>query len=142
MNNQKILNNWQSFVAEVISLFEEGFDEEKISRKFTGSEVVWSGEVEDVKVHEEYAPGVAINMHPGLFKVDKSRNLRADYLFLNVADDGKQLWENIEKGERITFKAVIAKSAGPFPAIQLSVDEDDPEILLMLGLCNAEPVPN
>ena len=142
MNKQKNINSWKNFIASIISLYGKGFNDEKISAEFADSEVVWRGEVDDVKVNEEYAPGVAINMHPELFKINEARNLRADYLFLNVADDKKQLWKNIKKGEKITFRAVIAKSPGPFSAVQLSIDEDDPEVLLMLGLYDAEPVLN
>jgi hypothetical protein len=47
-------------------------------------------------------------------------------------------WKSCKVGDIVQFKATIAKAPGPFPEIQLSIEEKDPEILLMVGLYECE----
>ena len=134
MNNKECLSNWLLFIEEIVSLFNSGVSESEISKIFSGREVTWEGTISEIKLNEEYAPGVSILMTPELTKMKHGKLLRADHLFLNVDNESKADWEKREVGDKVKFTSTIVKSSGPFPEIQLSEDDDDPEVILMIGL--------
>ena len=131
--NEKKLSNWKSFTGNVKKMLEAGASEEEISEQLSGKEVSFSGVIVDIKLEEEYCPGIALNMTPGSLSLSKGRVLRSDYLFLNINNDS-QSWSKCKLGSCISFNAMITKNNIPFPAVQISEDDEDPEVLLMLGL--------
>lgn len=139
VTNQDYLNNWLIFVEYIVSMFNKGVSEDDISKEFSGCKVSWKGVISEIKLDEEYAPGVSISMAPELTKMKRGKLLRADHLFLNVDEKNKVKWEKFSAGDEITFTARVTKSSGPFPEIQLSEDDEDPEVLLMIGLYECEP---
>ncbi|NOT88816.1 MAG: hypothetical protein HOP03_11610 [Lysobacter sp.] len=128
------LADWDAFVRVIISMIEAGHDEASISERFNGLMVEWSGVIIEIKLNEEFAPGVAVSMDTGIFPISNGKSLRADYLFLNIRPSDSSDWKNCKIGDRIRFRAKISRALGPFPGVQLSEFDDDPEIILMLGL--------
>ena len=134
------LNDWGLFIKKVASMFEAGASEVDISKELSGEDVCWEGKITEVKLGEEYAPGVALRMKPAFLQMNQGKTLRADYLFLNTENVSESSWKECRVGDVVKFKATIRKSEGPFPAVQLSVDDEDPEILLMVRLYERELV--
>ena len=130
--------NWEAFVERVISLFNAGKSEAEISAEFGDVYVEWQGVVSEVKLSEEYAPGVAMAMNAELNPLKKGKVLRADYLFLNVEPQSASAWAGCKVGDRVSFRAKISKASGPFSEIQLSEFDGDPEVVLMVGLYECE----
>jgi len=128
------LTDWGAFVRAIISMIEAGHDEASISEKLNGHMVEWSGVIVGIKLNEEFAPGVAVSMAPGIFPISSGKLLRADYLFLNINPSDSLGWKNCNIGDSIKFRAKISKASRPFPEIQLSEADDDLEIILMIGL--------
>lgn len=135
---QEYLTNWMGFVERIISLFDMGKGEIEISAQFGGVQVEWEGVVTDIKLNEEYAPGVAVAMNPGSFPLAKGKVLRTDYLFLNVDSKSASAWTGCKIGDRVRFRAKISKALGPFPEIQLSEFDGDPEVVLLVGLYDCD----
>jgi len=138
MTKNNYLTNWVIFIDYIVSLFDSGRDEIDISQEFRGGNVEWEGHIAEIKLDEEYSPGVALAMKPETLPMSKGKVLRADYLFLNTNEKTRSSWSGCRVGDKVKFRAVIAKAAGPFPEIQLSVDDEDPEVLLMMGLYECE----
>ncbi len=138
MIRREYLTSWTAFVERVIALFDAGKNEAEISAEFGGSHIEWEGVVSEIKLREEYAPGVAIAMNTKLSPLAKGKVLRADYLFLNVRSESTSTWAGCTVGDRIRFSAKIAKAPGPFQEIQLSEFDGDPEVVLMVGLYECE----
>jgi hypothetical protein len=134
MTTSEYLTSWLAFTQYIVSMFEGGETEADISEALSGSDVMWVGCISEMKIDEEYSPGVALNMEPAITGMTKGRKLRSDYLFLNIDDKTVQSWKGCKAGDRVRFKATIAKASGPFHEIQLSEDDEDPEVLLMVGL--------
>jgi hypothetical protein len=138
MENEIHLENWSDFVNKIADMFNEGSSEQDISKSFSGSKVTWTGQVADIKLDAEYSPGVAINMSPKQVKLKKNKILRCGYIFLDVPEKNKLQWTSCSIGDNVRFTGIISKTYGPFPEIRLSVDERDPEVLLMMSLYNCE----
>lgn len=138
MKNNEYLYNWSDFVCQIAELFNEGASEKEISQAFSGSKITWVGKIADIKLKEKYSPGVAMNMVPAHTQLGNNKVLRSDYLFLRVSSVTENSWATCNIGDVVRFNAVISKVAGPFPEIQLSVSENDPEVLLMMGLYDCE----
>lgn len=77
-------------------------------------------------------------MQPETIRLANDRLLRADYMFLNIDADCAHAWKKCKAGDEVRFRATIATSIGPFPAVQFSELDGDPEIVLMLGLQECE----
>lgn len=138
MTTNSCLTNWLMFIDYIVSLFDSGQAEIDISQEFSGKSVEWQGYIAEIKLGEEYSPGVALAMKPESVPMSKGKVLRADHLFLNTNEKTRSSWSGCKVGDKVKFRAVIAKAAGPFPEIQLSVDVEDPEVLLMVGLYECE----
>jgi hypothetical protein len=132
--NYDHLTDWSMFVREIISMIEAGHGDASISERFNGLVVEWSGVVVEIKLDEEFAPGIAVSMDPEILPISSGKLLRTDYLFLNINPSDSSDWKKCIVGDKITFRAKISKAPGPFPEIQLSEFDDDPEIILMIGL--------
>ncbi len=126
--------SWEEFLAQISMLFDSGKSEAEISDHFAGSSVEWEGVVTEVKLSEEYAPGIALSMHPETFPLAGGKVMRADYQYLNIDPDRCFDWSQCAVGDKIRFSAKISKSEGPFPAIQISEFDGDLEVVLMIGL--------
>lgn len=138
MTTDAYLENWSMFLEYICSLFESGQSENEISREFSGKRVIWEGCIADIKLEEEYTPGISLTMKPGAYPLSQGKILLADHLFLNIDENTIPTWQGCKVGKNIKFSGVIDKTAGPFPEIQLSEDKEDPEILLMIGLYECE----
>lgn len=136
--SREALTNWEAFVGDVARLFDQGERDIEISKKFSGASVKWEGRVVDIKVDEKFAPGIALSMTPEKYPLSAGKTLRSDYLFLIINPKEKFAWRNCRVGDKVEFSAKISKSFGPFTEIRLSEYDDDPEVLLMVGL--HEPV--
>lgn len=135
--NNKCLKDWSSFLKEVAIMFEKGKNELEISNIFCGSEVEWEGRILDIKLDEQYAPGIALEMKPTNVLMRGGKVLRADYQFLQIEEHPSN-WSNCRVGDVIRFKAKLIDSQGPFPGIEFSTDDTDPEVVLMLALHECE----
>lgn len=138
MTISDLLTDWLSFLKYITSQIDNGRSEFDISNEFGGKIVEWDGCIADIKLNEKYSPGIALIMKPEILPLSKGKILRADHLFLNVDERTRSSWNGCKVGDKVKFKAVIAKTFGPFPEIQLSEDKGDPEILLMVGLYDCE----
>jgi hypothetical protein len=132
--------SWTNFLEAIVSLYENGKTEADISLHFEGKRIEGNGRVLEVKLFEEYAPGIALSMQPETTSLANNRLLRADYMFLNINADSAHAWKKYKAGDEIRFRATIATSIGPFPSVQLSEFDEDPEIVLMVGLQDCESV--
>ncbi|WNO10288.1 hypothetical protein [Teredinibacter sp. KSP-S5-2] len=132
--NDKSLGDWKDFIKAVVALYEKGRSEQDISSEYSGCSVAWKGIVSDIKLDEEFSPGIAMSMEPETTPMSKGKVLRSDHLFLNVDENTSASWKGCSIGDSVSFTATISKASGPFPEIQLSEDDEDPEVLLMIGL--------
>jgi hypothetical protein len=132
--------SWANFLEAIVSLYENGKTEADISLQFEGKRIEGNGRVLEVKLFEEYAPGIALSMQPETISLTNDRLLRADYMFLNIDADSAHAWKKCKDGDEIRFRATIARSVGPFLSVQLSEFDDDPEIVLMVRLQDCELV--
>lgn len=131
--------DWAAFMERIASMLRAGRDESSISNEFSGAFVAWKGKVLEKKLHEEYAQGISLEMSPGVVALDNGKVLRGDYLFVNVSNEHREEWRDIPVGAEVVFTAKIAKAAGPFPEIQVSQVEGDPELILMVGAYQGRP---
>lgn len=129
---------WVEFVEAIALLYENGKTEADISPQFDGKRIAGNGSILEVKLFEEYAPGIALSMQPETISLANDRLLRADYLFLNIDADSAHAWKKCKAGDEVRFRATIATSIGPFPVVQFSEFDGDPEIVLMVGLQECE----
>lgn len=120
-------------MESVASMLRAGRDESSISTEFSGALVSWKGKVLEKKLHEEYAQGVSLEMSPGIVALDQGKVLRGDYLFVNVSNEHIDEWRDTPVGTEVVFTAKVTKAAGPFPEIQFSEIEGEPELILMVG---------
>jgi hypothetical protein len=132
--NYEALTSWKDFFRNVATLFDHGERDSEISERFRGARVEWEGRIVDLKLDEEFAPGIALSMNPEEYPLSAGKTLRADYLFLNITSKERATWRNCKIGNNVKFSARISKSFGPFAEIQLSEFDDDPEVVLMVGL--------
>jgi hypothetical protein len=128
------MTDWKKFVAQIATLYNERKNEIDISAEFSGHCVEFQGVITEMKLDEKFASGIAISMQPENFPLANGKVLRSDYLFLNVDPERASDWKKCKVGDRVKFSARINKSPGPFPEIQLSEFEGDPEVILMIGL--------
>lgn len=132
------LYSWANFLEAIVSLYGNGKTEAEISLQFDGKRIEGNGRVLELKFFEEYAPGIALSMQPETICIANDKLLRADYMFLNIDANSANAWKDCKVGDEILFRATIATSSGPFPAVQLSEFDGDPEIVLMVGLQKCE----
>jgi len=140
MNQNEILNDWPLFLKHVVSLHELGKSEDEISESIGEVYVQWEGRVADIKLNEEYVPGIAITMNPESVPMKDGNNLRPNYQYLNIDSEKKSTWDQCRLGDYVQFKAKIRKQSEPFPAIQLSKTKEGREVLLMISLYDCELV--
>lgn len=131
--------DWAAFMARIASMLRAGCDESSISSEFSGAVVTWEGKVLEKKMHEEYAQGISFEMSPGVVALDHGKVLRGDYLFVNVSNEHREEWRDIPVGAEVVFTAKVAKAAGPFPEIQVSEVDGEPELILMVGAYQGRP---
>lgn len=131
--------DWAAFMERVASMLRAGRDEASISSEFSGVLVTWKGKVLEKKLHEQYAQGVSLEMRPGVVALDHGKILRGDYLFVNVSNEHREEWRDIPVGAEVVFTAKVAKATGPFPEIQVSEVEGEPELILMVGAYQGRP---
>lgn len=124
---------WQDFIAEVALMHEQGFSDSEISSKFFAACIEGEGVIAELKLSEEYAPGIALEMSPETIRLPKKNKvLRCDHLFLSIDADSSRKWAGCSVGEKIRFMAKIPGSNGPFSAIRLSEYDEEPEVLLIV----------
>ena len=134
------LTNWGKFVEEVARCFTDGMDNDQLTERFAGNEVTWSGKIRNVELGQEYANGIALDMPDIKIRLLDGRLLIANYVFLLVEPTQQESWNKLLPGQAVTFKATIKKPDSIFPEVQVSVSSNDPEVILMLGMENAQPV--
>lgn len=136
--NDLTFDDWNSFVEYLLLNIRAGRDETFISDEVVGASFRLSGKIQQINLDEEFSPGLGVCMNPGFSDIGNGKVLRTDYLFLEIKSDEKNRWCRFEEGRDIAFKAQLKKTLGPFNEIQLSEDDDDNEIILMIALSDAE----
>ncbi|AQA18789.1 hypothetical protein BST95_11615 [Halioglobus japonicus] len=68
----------------------------------------------------------------------KDKFLIGDFLALNFTELDDDMVRDIGVGDPLSFKTRIIESNGPFPGVEVSEFEDEPEILIMLGTRESE----
>ena len=134
---KKALTSWYEFSKVVMDALESGMSETDISELFSNKVVNFEGKISAMKLDEEFAPGIGLNMEPATLSMSKGRKLRADYIFLNI-EENKDKWRECKEGKTIQFKAKISKVEGPFNEIEIFEDEDEGEVSLMPGFYDCE----
>lgn len=134
MTRQDYLTDWSTFIEHIGMLIHNGVSDSEISKKLRDKQVIWEGCIAEIKLYEDHSPGVALSMNPERKALSNGKILRTDHLFLNISEGAVSEWAGCKVGDIVRFKATIVKSNSPFLEIQLSECDDDPEILLMIGL--------
>lgn len=132
--------DWNTFVTRLIELIDSGASESDVSERFHGSDVHWRGDITDVKINEEFAPGISLAM--GTVRAPMANDLffNANHLFLPVPPDMADSWKNCSVGDSVDFTATIPINEGPRPAIKWVKARTKPEIGLRMQLINCKRV--
>ncbi len=132
-----VMISWKGFVEKAAELINLGGDDVAISRELGSREYTWSGTIQDLKLGEEYSPGVQMKMPEIRINLSNGNFIKASYLFLNTDSETERSWLTAKIGDAVTFTTTIKAEEGPFPAVQASIDNEDPEVLLLIGASNA-----
>jgi hypothetical protein len=131
--------DWGEFVSAVARMRDSGKSDVEISGVFGGRELVWNGVIIEMKLEDEFVPGVAVRMPGAKVTLAHDGLLQADHLFLNVQPGAVPLWREYEVGQEVAFRVNLSRGTGPFPAIRVSKADD--VTLLMVGTDAAVPLP-
>jgi len=129
--------NWESFINSIALDFDKGASDEDLTNKYGGSEVIWEGKITEIKLDEEFSPGVQLEMPKISIPLNNGKVLEADYLFLNTDAQTKNTWLKAGVGDFVSFKTLISLGDGPFPGISISIDEEDILALPLIGTYNS-----
>lgn len=130
--------NWSDFLNVVVSMYRDGATEREIGERFSGREVIWSGQIVKLSLTRKFSQGIDLSMGTLKFPIDQTAYLRADHVVLQFRDDVPDAWHRCSEGDLVMFRARFKENNGVMPAIGLSEFNNKTKIVLKLGLRNAE----
>jgi hypothetical protein len=132
--------SWEKFAQEVARCHADGMSQDEITDIFVGSKVTWSGTVRNNELGQDFSHGIALDMPEIKIRLLDGRLIVANYIFLSMDTSKLSYWQDFSPGQEVKFSAEIRKSQSAFPEVEVSICSSNPELLLMLGTENAQPV--
>ena len=143
-------NDWSQFVDALALVYSQVFAEhsqtgihggDELMKIFGDSEVCWIGELENVDIHEELAPGVAFAMPVREVTLANGHTLKARRVTLTVEPDEASWWESCSVGDTIKFRASIIAPSPSRPPLRFSAPATPKTpVTLMMRLRTGAPL--
>ena len=132
--------DWEKFVQEVARCHADGIHQDELTDIFVGNKVIWSGTIRNNELDQNFSKGIAMDMPEVKIRLLDGTLIVANYIFFSLETSNPEYWQEYSPGERVTFSAEIKASQSSFPEVEVSICSNNPEVLLMLGTDNAQPV--
>ena len=102
--------DWIEFVQSLACVYVPGMDDDELTQKYAGNQIMWKGKIEDVQLDNDIYRFLGIGMPAHEVMLSSGRVLRARRLVIPVHESKVSLWEKSCVGMDICFTASIGIS--------------------------------